>query len=131
MLTLEQQAAFVEEAPEIFLPIPGGFGRMGHTYIRLTAASEDVLAGALQAAWKLRMDMNAKTTRNKKARGLGEDVDRFWTHMKEKEFSPARPYKIRTDTSCHLPNQSTKTFRFIHYLDELLKPENQEITWTS
>src|SRR5947209_12258203 len=29
MLTLEQQAAFVEEAPEIFLPIPGGWGRMG------------------------------------------------------------------------------------------------------
>ena len=34
MLTLEQQAVFVEEAPEIFLPIPGG-GRMGHTHIRL------------------------------------------------------------------------------------------------
>jgi hypothetical protein len=31
MLTLEQQAAFVEEAPEIFLPIPGGWGKMGHT----------------------------------------------------------------------------------------------------
>src|SRR5437763_11838574 len=30
-LTLEQQAAFVEEAPEIFLPIPGGWGKMGHT----------------------------------------------------------------------------------------------------
>ena len=29
MLTLEQQAAFVEEAPEIFLPIPGGWGKMG------------------------------------------------------------------------------------------------------
>ena len=28
MLTLEQQAAFVEEAPEIFLPIPGGWGKM-------------------------------------------------------------------------------------------------------
>ena len=26
-LTVEQQAAFVEEAPEIFLPIPGGWGR--------------------------------------------------------------------------------------------------------
>ena len=39
MLTLEQQAAFVEEAPEIFLPIPGGWGRMGHTHIRLAAAS--------------------------------------------------------------------------------------------
>src|SRR6267154_580111 len=49
-LTLEQQAAFVEEAPEIFLPIPGGFGRMGHTHIRLAAASEDVLTGALRTA---------------------------------------------------------------------------------
>ena len=60
MLTSEQQAAFVEEAPEIFLPIPGGFGRMGHTHIRLAAASEDALTGALRAAWKLRMDMNAQ-----------------------------------------------------------------------
>jgi len=61
MLTLEQQAAFVEEAPEIFLPIPGGWGKMGHTHIRLAAASEDVLTGALRTAWKLRMDKNAKT----------------------------------------------------------------------
>jgi len=60
MLTLEQQAAFVEEAPEIFLPIPGGWGRMGHTHIRLAAASEDVLAGALRTAWKLRVEKNAK-----------------------------------------------------------------------
>ena len=63
MLTLEQQAAFVEEAPEIFLPIPGGWGKMGHTHIRLAAASEDVLTGALRTAWKLRMDKNAKTSR--------------------------------------------------------------------
>src|SRR5437868_5660174 len=63
MLTLEQQAAFVEEAPEIFLPIPGGWGKMGHTHIRLAAASEDVLTGALRAAWKLRIDKNAKTSR--------------------------------------------------------------------
>ena len=61
MLTLEQQAAFVEEAPEIFLPIPGGWGKMGHTHIRLAAASEDVLTGALHTAWKLRVDKNAKT----------------------------------------------------------------------
>jgi hypothetical protein len=61
MLTLEQQAAFVEEAPEIFLPIPGGWGKMGHTHIRLAAASEDVLTGALRTAWKLRLDKNAKT----------------------------------------------------------------------
>ncbi len=63
MLTLEQQTAFVEEAPEIFLPIPGGWGKMGHTHIRLAAASEDVLTGALRTAWKLRMDKNAKTSR--------------------------------------------------------------------
>ena len=49
MLTLEQQAAFVEE---IFLPIPGGWGKMGHTHIRLAAASEVVLTGALRTAWK-------------------------------------------------------------------------------
>jgi hypothetical protein len=61
-LTLEHQAAFVEEAPEIFLPIPGGFGRMGHTHIRLAAANEDVLTGALRTAWKLRIENNAKTS---------------------------------------------------------------------
>jgi len=65
-LTLEQQAAFVEEAPEIFLPIPGGFGRMGHTHIRLAAANEDVLTGALQAAWKQRMTSNGNTREKKR-----------------------------------------------------------------
>lgn len=63
MLTPEQQAAFVEEAPDIFLPIPGGFGKTGHTHIRLLAASKDVLESALRTAWKLRMDLNAKTGR--------------------------------------------------------------------
>jgi hypothetical protein len=65
MLTLEQQAAFVQEAPEIFLPIPGGWGQMGHTHIRLAAASEDVLTGAVRTAWRLRIDKNAKTSRGK------------------------------------------------------------------
>lgn len=65
MLTLEQQAACVEELPEVFLPIPGGWGRMGMTHIRLAAASEDVLSGALHTAWKLRVEKNAKS--NKKS----------------------------------------------------------------
>jgi hypothetical protein len=68
MLALEQQAAFVEEAPEIFLPIPGGWGRMGHTHIRLAAASEDVLAGALRTAWRLRVEKNTKTKNTKTKR---------------------------------------------------------------
>lgn len=54
MLTPEQQAAFVEEAPAVFLPISGGWGRMGATHIRLDAATDDVLAGALRTAWQLR-----------------------------------------------------------------------------
>lgn len=63
MLTPEQQAAFVEEMPEVFLPIHGGWGRMGMTHIRLAKASEDVLSGALHAAWRLRADKNAKAGR--------------------------------------------------------------------
>jgi hypothetical protein len=31
-LTIEQQTAFVEELPEVFLPVHGGWGRMGMTY---------------------------------------------------------------------------------------------------
>jgi len=65
MLTLEQQETFVQEAPEIFLAIPGGWGKMGHTHIRLAAASEDVLTDAVRTAWKLRMDKKAKTSRKK------------------------------------------------------------------
>jgi hypothetical protein len=60
-LTPEMQADFVREAPEIFVPIHGGWGRMGLTHIRLANANEDVLAGALRAAWKLRAEQNAKT----------------------------------------------------------------------
>ena len=59
-LTPEQQAAFVEELPDVFLPIRGGWGRMGMTHIRLAAASEDVLEGALRTAWKLRVEKNAR-----------------------------------------------------------------------
>ncbi len=61
MLTPEQQAAFVEELPEVFIPIKGGWGRMGSTHIKLAAASEDVLSGALRTAWQLRVDKNAKS----------------------------------------------------------------------
>jgi hypothetical protein len=61
MLDAEQQTAFVEEMPQVFLPVHGGWGRMGATHIRLAKASEDVLTGALRTAWKLRVEKNAKT----------------------------------------------------------------------
>jgi len=79
MLTQEQQADFVAEQPDIFVPIAGGWGRMGATHIRLAAANEDVLAGALRAAWKIRMEKNAGTgkkrgsaTRSGTAKSAGE-----------------------------------------------------------
>jgi len=68
MLTVEQQEEFVRELPEVFLPIPGGWGRMGMTHIRLAQAGEEVLAGALRAAWILRVEKNKKP---KKKTGAG------------------------------------------------------------
>ncbi len=65
MLTPEQQAAFVEELPEIFIPVKGGWGRMGATHIKLDAANEDILAGALRTAWQLRVEKNAKSSKKK------------------------------------------------------------------
>jgi len=72
MLDLEQQAAFVRELPEVFLPIAGGWGRMGMTHIVLAAANKDVLEGALRTAWKLRIEKNAKS--GKKSGGAGKSV---------------------------------------------------------
>jgi len=64
-LTLEQQADFARELPDVFLPVAGGWGRTGMTHIRLEKASEDVLEGALRAAWKLRVEQNAKSKTKK------------------------------------------------------------------
>ena len=61
MLTPEMQAEFGAEAPDLFVPVAGGWGRMGATHIRLAKANRDVLTGALRAAWKLRVDKNAVT----------------------------------------------------------------------
>ena len=60
MLNPEQQAAFVTEQPDVFIPVAGGWGSNGATHIRLAAASEDLLTGALHTAWKLRVDKNQK-----------------------------------------------------------------------
>jgi hypothetical protein len=61
MLNPEQQRDFVEDLPNVFLPVAGGWGRNGATHVRLAAVSEDVLFGALQTAWNLRVQKNRKT----------------------------------------------------------------------
>ncbi len=51
MLTPEQQAMFVAEAPEYFSAVAGGWGRAGATLVRVDAP-ESVLAGALSTAFQ-------------------------------------------------------------------------------
>lgn len=68
MITPAMQAAFIEDAPDLFLPIKGGWGRMGMTHIVLAKANPHVLEGALRAAWKLRIEQNAKARTKKRSR---------------------------------------------------------------
>ena len=63
MLDPETQQPLVEELPEIFLPVPGGWGRNGATHMVLSAASEDQIRGALMTAHRLRIAKNAKTAK--------------------------------------------------------------------
>ena len=51
LLSPEQQAGMVEDAPEIFSPVPGGWGRSGSTRVCLAKVPRDILQGALHTAW--------------------------------------------------------------------------------
>ena len=68
MLTPDVQAGFVADAPELFLPVAGGWGRMGATHIRLAKADRDTLTGALRTAWKLRVEKNAASRSRPRSR---------------------------------------------------------------
>ena len=74
MISPEMQAAFCAESPEVFLPVAGGWGRNGATHIRLAEASEAVMEGALRAAWRLRVEKNAKPAAKK--RGAADRLSR-------------------------------------------------------
>ncbi|MGA3222931.1 MAG: MmcQ/YjbR family DNA-binding protein [Acidobacteriaceae bacterium] len=76
MLSPAQQIEFVKEQPGIFVPIAGGWGRMGATHIRLAAANEDVLAGALHTAWKLRIEKNGKAKTKRTVSAKAKDKSR-------------------------------------------------------
>lgn len=76
MLSPEQQAVFVAEAPAIFVPIPGGWGKNGATHVVLAAANEDLLLGALRTAWKLRVEKNQKTRSKPKAAALSKKLSK-------------------------------------------------------
>jgi hypothetical protein len=50
-LTPEQQSMLVEAEPEIFRPVPGGWGKRGSTNVRLAKAGQTTLRSALTLAW--------------------------------------------------------------------------------
>src|ERR1700704_2571404 len=47
----EQQSVLVEAEPDIFRPVPGGWGRQGSTNVRLALADQKTLKSALTLAW--------------------------------------------------------------------------------
>src|SRR6185369_625617 len=51
-LTPEQQSILVESEPEIFRPVPGGWGKQGNTNVRLATADATTLRSALTMAWQ-------------------------------------------------------------------------------
>jgi hypothetical protein len=52
LLTPAQQAGMVEDAPELFSPVPGGWGKKGATRVLLAKVTPDVLEDVLRVAWR-------------------------------------------------------------------------------
>jgi hypothetical protein len=72
MLSPELQQALIAEAPDVFLPVHGGWGRMGITHIRLAAAGPEQMLKGLELAWRLRVEKNGKSRSARSKRGRGE-----------------------------------------------------------
>ena len=51
-LSVEDQHYFAKDHPKIFIPVKGAWGRRGATSVHLKAATKDVLAKAIHAAWR-------------------------------------------------------------------------------
>lgn len=51
LLTRDQQAGMVQDAPEIFSAVPGGWGEKGATRVSLAKVPADILQAALHIAW--------------------------------------------------------------------------------
>jgi len=51
-LTPEQQSILVDAEPDIFRPVPGGWGKSGSTNVRLNKADAKTLRSALSMAWR-------------------------------------------------------------------------------
>ena len=54
LLSPEEQAGMAEDAPDVFSPVPGGWGRKGSTRVCLATVPPAILEAALRTAWKRR-----------------------------------------------------------------------------
>lgn len=51
-LSPEDPHYFSKDHPDVFVPVKGAWGRRGATSVHLKAASQDILAKAIEAAWR-------------------------------------------------------------------------------
>jgi hypothetical protein len=57
-LTPEEQQNFLDAAPEVFSPVPGGWGRGGATRVCLKLAKKPLTRKALETAWQAQQPRN-------------------------------------------------------------------------
>ena len=60
IISPDLQKELISQRPDLFLPVAGGWGRMGATHIRLADATAADLKRALRVAWKHRIEKNAQ-----------------------------------------------------------------------
>ena len=94
MLTPEQQAGLLADAPTLFLPVAGGWGRQGATHIRLGSADQATLESVLRLAWKLRLEKNSKKSPRRKAETLDP------RQVAAREIHRAAPAKTPGSPTC-------------------------------
>ncbi|CAG0998798.1 hypothetical protein PHYC_02736 [Phycisphaerales bacterium] len=51
-LSLDDQEAFIEKAPDVFEPCAGSWGMGGATYVRLAKANRTMVKKAVRCAWE-------------------------------------------------------------------------------
>ena len=73
-LTAVQQQVLVDAEPDIFCPVPGGWGKQGYTNVRLAKADAATLKSALALAWanvapKAAVEARAKASAKASAHG--------------------------------------------------------------
>lgn len=77
LLSPEPRQSLIAEAPEVLLPVSGGWGRQGATHIRLAVATPEQLLKGLQTAWNLRVRKNRKRYKVTRVPGGARSEERF------------------------------------------------------